>query len=112
MKYEPKQGTRCKESEQCENNLACTATQFHTEGETLVLHKMKPAPVANQGDVLADLHVCLNPYLDYLVDDQNGTEKVPHESILFSCFFVHDYAITWVGEKYCLGCEIFSSTGL
>lgn len=112
MQDEPKQGTRCKESEQREDNLACAATQFHTEGETLVLHKMKSAPVANQGDVLADLHVSLNPYLDYLVDDQNGTEKVPHESILFSCFFVHDYAITWVGEKYCLGCEIFSSIGL
>lgn len=71
----PHQGTRSNKAEDREEYLAESFAQRDAESKAVILSKVQQAPIANQRNLLANMHVGFYHYFDYLVYYQNAAQQ-------------------------------------
>lgn len=67
-----------------EEELASLAAESHTEGHAFVLDEMQKTPVADKGNLFADLHMGLDKDLDDLVYYQHQADEEETDPIFLS----------------------------
>lgn len=70
-KHDDEQGNDGHNAEDAQNRLHDSAATHPSEGHAGILDEQQLEPVSEHGDLLTNGHVCLDPNLEDLVDDQD-----------------------------------------
>lgn len=80
----PHDGGGGDDAEGGEEELAEVAAERHAEGHTAILGEMEKTPAADEGYLLAYLHVGLDPELEDLVGDEDDGDDEDDDECLFA----------------------------